>query len=124
MKGKEFDDVFERDVNKLFQKMTKTGKRRNYYAGQKSANTVDRELLKDTMSDIQEAYEGKILSDMKKISKRGENLFNIPQAKSQKSDISMKIDIGLSIKPEYQKAMDLFLGRSFSLKNYSHNNTE
>ena len=104
--------------------MTKTGKRHNYYAGGKSANTVDKEILKDIMSDIKESFVDKeILSQMKTISRR-KRLFNVPSAKSQKTDISVSANISLSIKPEYQKIMDLFIGRSFSLKNYSSNNTK
>lgn len=99
--------------------MTKTGKRNDYYAGQESANTLERNIIGKTLDIIKNAFDETIIEEMKKASKRGDNLFNIPSAKSQKTDIAVNGEVNLSIKPEYQNIMNLFIGRKFSLKNYS-----
>lgn len=122
--GQEQDDVFERDFNKVLQKMTKTGKKNTYYAGQKAANTLtDRVIVKEVIDIVKDTFDETVLEEMKNVSKRN-NIFNVPEARSQKTDISVNGEINLSIKPEYQKIMNLFSGRKFSLKNYSSNNSE
>lgn len=122
--GQLYDDFFERDFNTTLQALANIKNDEvNFYAGTQSANTVlNREILQKTIDEIQTNYSKTLIEDMKISSPNLKNIFYNPESRAQKADIKVDIDTTIKLKPEYQQILNLFKGKSFSLKNYSSGN--
>ena len=122
-KGQLYDDIFEKDINTVLERMATTTKT-DFYDGQKTATSVFVDKIStDLMKDIKKALGDDLLKEIqKKIQKNvseeeKESLTTLPSARAQKSDIST-IEITGALKPKYAEIVDLFSGYRFTIKNY------
>jgi hypothetical protein len=121
VKGQPFDDIVEYELNIVLQKLFNTNL--EFYAGEQKANVKDLTKILNKFSEdfINEVASDSFLKKMQKVTHR-DNLFNDPQARSQKVDITTaKINITQQLRPEAEKILSLFSGRNFSVKNYEKN---
>lgn len=121
IKGQPFDDIVEHELNIVLQRLFNTDL--DFYAGEQKANVKD---LTKILSRIGEEFTNEVISDkfLKKIQKvtHRDNLFNDPQARSQKTDITTaEITITQQLLPGAEKILSLFSGYNFSVKNYEKN---